>query len=807
MRRISATSRIAISLTCLTVSMLITAKVFGLIPDEREAVMRGRGRICEAVAIHSSLLLIRNDVESLRTTLQLFVDRDPDILSIALRRAETNQLLLSAGDHEKHWVAPVDEKSTETHMLVPLKQRNQMWGNVEVSYCPVAQSSGAALFAWPTLSLIVYLGSFGLAVYYVYLRLVLRQLNPNKVVPGRVREALNTLAEGLLIVDGKGQIVLANDAFVKTSGQDRNELLGRDADSIPWIDPPNTDDETPGATERPWTRAFASGTPTSGNIMQLESDDEARTYLVNSTPIFDPHGNSRGALASFEDITSLEKKKTELSELVSQLRQSSAEIRRKNEELTRLATRDPLTDCLNRRSFFEQFEKEWEASERYGYPLSAIMVDIDHFKRINDTHGHAVGDEVLQQVATALTTSARDSDVVCRYGGEEFSIILPHADIASAQAAAEKFRVAIETLEFSQLELTASLGVSCTGFGSTDPQMLLDQADRSLYFSKRSGRNQVARFDKLPTNLEIDALESSVTHPVVTNTAQSSIPFHAVTALIAALGYRNQATAEHSRRVADLCVRLGEGLMSRRDCYILEIAALLHDIGKVAVPDSVLRKTGKLTDDERAILRRHDLIGSEIVRSSFQSPPLSAIVDNFRNHFDGSQPDGAVCGNEISLGARILAIADFYDSLTHDGDRRDSISAEAAFGELRERKGSQFDPQLVEMFISNARLPSYSATPVVTMSTETSLRIGLQLERLATALDDHDLDALQLMAERIHDTAAREGVNEIAETAAQLERYVKTNCDPIEILHRANELMHQCRAARGNMLDQELVSS
>jgi diguanylate cyclase (GGDEF)-like protein/PAS domain S-box-containing protein len=804
MRRISATLRIAISITCLTVSLLLTAKLFGLIPDEREAILRSRGRVFDTLAIHSSHMLISDDIESLRSTLQRIVARDPDMRSVGLRHAESGELLIDVGGHDKKRGTQSADTSTDTQMLVPLRKGNSRWGNLEVTWCPVSESEAAPLFAWPTVAIVAYCGILGLGAYYVYLQLAVQQLNPGRIVPGHVREALNTQAEGLLIVDDKGRIVMANDAFSRVSGRSRHDLLGQGADDIPWIAQSDknrtSNNDTDQPLSRPWTRAIESGTATSGDMLQLECDYDAITFLVNTTPIFDAEGMSRGALASFEDVTQLAEKKSELTQLVTELRESGDEIRRKNEELTQLATRDPLTDCLNRRSFFEEFEKQFETSERYGYSIAAVMVDIDQFKLINDSHGHAVGDTVLQKVAAALMTTARDSDTVCRYGGEEFSIVLPHTNIEAAEAAAEKFRIAIESLKIPKLSITASLGVSCTGLGSTDPQVLLDQADKCLYFAKRNGRNRVARFDRLPADIKTGNWPNLRTRPVV-DLHENSIPFHAVTALISALGFRDQATAEHSRRVADLCVGVAEGMMSRRDCYVLEMAALLHDIGKVGVPDSILKKAGTLSPADWEVMRRHDRIGSEIIRSSFQSRQLSAIIDNYRTYYDGSDSDARESGTRIPLGARILVIADSYDAMVSDQIYRKAISQEEAFVELRKCMGTQFDPTLVDRFISNIMFANVVEEPVLSMSKETALSIGLQLERLATALDDHDLESLQIMASRIHGTAAREGVLKIATTAAQLETQVKSDGDLIEILHRANELMRQCRAARSSVLE------
>ena len=302
----------------------------------------------------------------------------------------------------------------------------------------------------------------------------------------------------------------------------------------------------------------------------------------------------------------------------------------------------------------------------------------------------------------------------------------------------------------------------------------------------------------LPADLEVDETQVSRTVPVEAPIAQS-IPFHAVTALISALGYRDHATAQHSCRVAELCVGLADGLMTRRDCYTLEIAAMLHDIGKVGVPDSILNKKGPLSSDEWALMQQYDVIGSEIVRSSFQSEPLSAIIDHCHAWYDGSK--GSITGNEIPIGARILAITDSFDSMVNQSVYRNSKTARQAYAELRAGKGTQFDPELVERFISYDRMMSSSPARQLdgSMSKASALNIGLQLERLAVALDDHDLNGLQIMAQRIQQTAEREGADQIADTAARLEEQVVSDGDLIEILHQANELMSQCRIARSTI--------
>ena len=208
------------------------------------------------------------------------------------------------------------------------------------------------------------------------------------------------------------------------------------------------------------------------------------------------------------------------------------------------------------------------------------------------------------------------------------------------------------------------------------------------------------------------------------------------------MSYRDQVTAEHSRRVADLAVACAEGHLPITDCYVLEIAALLHDIGKVGVPDAILLKPGKLTAEEWKVMEKHDRIGVEIIRASFHSAQLTSIVEN-HHAFYGMSKNGMPCGVEIPVTARILAIADAYDSMTSDRSYRKGRTPEDAFTELRRCAPAQFDPELVERFINVIKDRSqHQQATVDGVSKETALQIGMQMERLAQSLDNQDLDTL-----------------------------------------------------------------
>lgn len=795
MNRLSVPTRLALCLACLTISVLLFARTLGLLPDDRAATLRGRAKLCESMAIHLSMMASRGQTASMQAGLEAVAQRNPDVRSLAVRKVDDGQILVEVGDHARHW-EPLDAgQSTETQIYVPILDSDSEWGGLEVRFAPMGQ------YGWWSSRLGRFLLLLGFVLvccgvmYYFYLGKVLRQLNPQKVIPGRVKMALDTMAEGLVILDDHGLIMLANAAFSQTVDADADHLLGRNLEELPW-EQNQPQDET---ATLPWKTTLEDAKPVLGGMVHLSvREDKRQTFLVNSSPILDPGGQNRGALVSFDDITQLEKNKLELHEMLENLRKSSDEIRRQNRELEQLATRDPLTSCYNRRSFFERFNTLWKSARRHDHPLSCIMVDVDHFKSINDNHGHSVGDQVLQRVGQVLNQTARESDIVCRYGGEEFAVLLPYTPIDEAAEAAERFRAGLENAKFSNLSITASLGVSDISLGSMDPQGLLDQADKCLYVAKRNGRNQVVRFDDVPEDLEVDESQISRTKPAE-NSQHTTIPVQAVTALVSALAYRDVATAEHSRRVADLCVATGEGLMSLSSCYVLENAALLHDIGKIGVPDSILLKPSALTEDEWEIMRRQERIGVEIIRASFDSRELVAIVANHQAWYGGT-PDcpHLPTGEDIPVGARILNIVDAYDAMTSQQVYREARTPDEAFAELRRCAGQQFDPAIVERFIGVAKVRQHFPTPhLANISQETALQFGLQIESLMAALDNQDVSGLQVLAGRLHEIAQKCQVSEIAQKSAELAQSTQKSSEVTEVLQTANELIELCRSTQG----------
>ena len=515
-------------------------------------------------------------------------------------------------------------------------------------------------------------------------------------------------------------------------------------------------------------------------------------------------------MPTFEDITSLERKHAQLRKVLIRLRKSRKVVRRQNHELKALATRDPLTGCFNRRTLFAEFEKHWETSERSKRPLACMMLDIDHFKNINDEFGHTAGDQVLKGIAETLRKTARRSDFVCRYGGEEFCILLPQVDLVEALQAAERFRQALTAEPFGGIKVTASFGVSARCLGAKHPQELLDEADKALLAAKRSGRNRSIRFDEAPPELLQGGPESSRrkvdSEPVmVIDESANSIPYQAVSGLLAALAYRHPETAEHSKRVADLCVTVGCGLLSQKELYVVEMGALLHDLGKLGVPDNVLLKNEALTTEDWNTLRSHETMGVEIIRTAFTSEALESIVQLQNAWFGGTPTDSSLPkGTKIPIGARLLAIVNAYDSMTNDQVYRKARPQAEAFAELRRCAGTQFDPALVDHFILAMANPS--VTPprklTLTVNKRAALRIGVQIEKLANAADIQDVAGLQAMAGQLKAMALESGIATIAEVAGRLERTAADKGNHVELMELTIELLEHCRQTQRTLLPQ-----
>lgn len=805
MPRLSSIHRIVLGLVSLTVSILLLTSLFGLIPNTLPLEYQSRKSFCESTAVSFMALASRMDQEQLQQTIDNIRLRNPDVLSIGIRRGD-GDLALESGTHDSLWSSSDRDDMNQT--VVPILSSGEVWGQLEVQWTESTTPSILGFRPRPEIVLTALVGLMSFVVFSFYLRKVLQHLSPSKVVPTRVRDALNALAEGLLVLDKNQNIVLANESIAEATELDSENLVGRQPTIFGFRFPAGS-----ATGEFPWTITAKYSQPIKGILLARGEGVNERTFSVSTVPVIDAKNVNRGVVASFEDVTQLQKKQEELRGALSSLKTSTEEVRKQNRELEWLATRDTLTGCLNRRSFFRDYETQWSAAIDNGRSIAAAMVDIDHFKSINDNHGHSMGDEVLRVVSRTVMETVADSGIVCRYGGEEFTVLFPESTIDEAEILAEQCRLAIQSLKFKKLKVTASLGVSALCQRPENPQDMLDQADKCLYVAKRNGRNQVVRWDRAQDQVAKLADEQAPTREEeakqASANAASDIPFHAVAALTSALAHRDQETAIHSRRVADMCVATAEGLLSLRECYVLELAALLHDIGKIGIPDALLKKQGALSKEEIEVVHSYNRMGVEMVRGSFSAPTLTEIVEQHVVHYDMSNASrGAGPGRQPSISARILSIANAYDTMVSKLSYRDKITKTAAFAELRRCAGSQFDPELVERFIGAVQLRHHHHSESESAITkESALSIGLLLEKLVVALDSQDGERLNDIAESIQIAATTHGLSDIAKLARQLCELLSEDHDEIEVMQVAGELLDLCRSTQSTLIDSELTSA
>jgi len=345
----------------------------------------------------------------------------------------------------------------------------------------------------PLITLITLLGS-AVSLFIVYRRH--QHIDLAAVAPTLLRSSLNALTEGVLLLDNRERIIMANTTFGRIVNVTPEALKGISISQLGWKFSNSYENELP------WSITIRDGSQQTDRQMCLSGHHgDRKIYLVDSAPVCDNHGKNSGVMVTFSDITQLEEKNDQLEGMLGMLKKSRDEIRRQNEVLQVLATRDSLTDCLNRRSFFEKFETVFRTARRDGHNLACIMADIDVFKTINDRYGHARGDDVIRKVAECLQLSLRSTDTICRYGGEEFCIVLPGMDLEVALETAERARGNVELLRVagatgaSAISITASFGVASLEHGAMTLSQLIEHADKALYRSKNTGRNQVIAWD------------------------------------------------------------------------------------------------------------------------------------------------------------------------------------------------------------------------------------------------------------------------------------------------------------------------
>jgi len=350
----------------------------------------------------------------------------------------------------------------------------------------------------------------------------------------------------------------------------------------------------------------------------------------------------------------------------------------------RLALTDPLTGLGNHRHFHDRLQRELAEADAAGSPFTLCLLDVDDFKRINDLFGHPEGDRLLADLASKL----RQNGEAFRLGGDEFALLLPDHDPREALTVAGAIVDRVGRLELDVVgSVTVSAGIASFPEQAVDRDELIRLADSALYWAKEHGRNRVHFYR--PDVVELAELRRLAHGP------DRAARYRAAASLAKAVDLRDTYTGSHSSRVADLAARLAERLgLDEEQIELTRLAGSLHDLGKLAIPEEILRKPGPLTDPERLVLERHPQIGFRMLES-LGVDPVAEWVLHHHERWDGTGYPDRLAGLRIPLGARILFVADAYDAMTSDRVYRSRLTAETALEELQRCAGTQFDPQIV----------------------------------------------------------------------------------------------------------------
>lgn len=456
-----------------------------------------------------------------------------------------------------------------------------------------------------------------------------------------LNRTLESIQEGVIILDQLNRITLFNHNVEEFTGKNKesvfyknvyNEIFILDKDLEPL---------------RYWEKEFSNQ-----DVILVTSDGLHRFLRMNVSNILSKTNEIMGKVIVLIDI---------------------ADSKRREEEILYLSYHDVLTGLYNR-TFFEEEIKRLDTKRQL--PLSIIMGDVNGLKLTNDVFGHIAGDELLRKVGDILKGAARSEDIIARWGGDEFIILLPETDSGGAQALVERINQQFlldDNQRFMQgFSPSISLGFAVKSEEAQDIYEILKIAESNMYKRKM---------------LSKESIYSSV-----------------ITSMKTALYEKSNETEDHTNRLYDYCKVISKHYdMSKDELNELEILCMLHDIGKIGIDDNILKKPGKLTDEEWVEMKKHPEIGFRIAQATPELAKVALFILYHHEKFDGTGYPKGLKSYEIPLINRILSVADAFDAMTHDRTYRKALTLDNAIKELDENKGKQFDPYVVQIFLEEIK--------------------------------------------------------------------------------------------------------
>jgi diguanylate cyclase (GGDEF)-like protein/PAS domain S-box-containing protein len=457
----------------------------------------------------------------------------------------------------------------------------------------------------------------------------------------RFYTTLQSIGDGVITTDASGNITLLNPVAEELTGWSAAEAQGKPFEDVFHI----VDEHTCQVCENPVKKVIETGKAVGlGNHTILISRNGIRRNIADSASVINSNGKLFGVVVVFRDVTEQVKYQSEIEYL---------------------SMHDELTGLYNRRFFSEQMKR---LNTPRQYPLTIIMGDLNGLKLVNDTFGHSEGDLLIQQAALALKKSCREEDVIARWGGDEFIILLPQTSEDTALQICKRIRNKLAEYSGKTMQISMSLGCATKTDKSKSIEEILREAEERMYRSKLN--------------------ESKSTRSAI------------ITSLKESLQEKSSETSEHAERLGKLALKIADALkLSDNEKTDLKLLATLHDIGKISISDRIINKKSPLTEEEWNIIKKHPEAGYRIAISCQELMPIARNILCHHEHWDGSGYPMGLSGTDIPLHSRILAVVDAYDTMVTGRPYKEALSHQEAVKELRRCAGAQFDPYLVEIFI------------------------------------------------------------------------------------------------------------
>lgn len=458
----------------------------------------------------------------------------------------------------------------------------------------------------------------------------------------KLRITITSIGDGVISTDVNGKVTILNKVAEELTGWKQEEALGKPIEEVFNI----INEKTRVKCENPIKKVIESGLiiGLANHTALISKDGTERSIADSAAPIKDSDGNVQGVILVFRDVT---------------------EEKRRQDEIYYMSYYDSLTGLYNRRFFEEEIKR---IDTERNLPISIIMGDCNGLKLTNDTFGHSEGDKLLKKAAEAIKSACRADDIAARWGGDEFIILLPKTEKEEAEAMVKKIKSICSNMKIDSINVSISFGYDTKQSIGEDIFEILKSAEDYMY------KHKVVEGNSMRGNI--------------------------INTILNTLHEKNPREEKHSKRVSELCRRIGAAMeLPEIEINKLKVCGLLHDIGKIAIEEKVLNKTERLTDQEWNEIKRHPDIGYRILSSSSEMVELAQYILSHHERFDGTGYPRGLKQEEIPLLSRIIAVADSYDAMTNERTYKKALDKDAAIEELIQNKGTQFDPYVVDIFI------------------------------------------------------------------------------------------------------------